>query len=624
MGLCMEIKKIKKYAGTAFVEKRNLTGKFGDYVGYVVYGDTYPIKDSLNNLGFKWKSYLNGWLISEKKMNEYVSKSLAQLGVITTQPTLKITPTMQPAPQAQQTTQATPAQQIAPTAPIPPPQQIWKTENEEMTRWYGFPMNKNVKEFDLEFELLGDKHTEHVTIERTYVKGKGYSEKSREFKGIPKYIVYVGSKAVEDKTEPLATLSYISKQKWGTYNEEEYLKSLEKTIRTRIENNPPQQRVSTSHIDLTHYYDCQKRTPEFKQFLEDLSDKKVQPEYHLTIDEGEYKGTYPVTVHTYRGADTDTIYVDSNLQNSLNKSQKTIGYGFKLTGIHTREEFDKAMNEYLKTDEPKKYYLDFLKSFPFLASQQEESKKHFTTIQSLLETPNSSADEILRKIQEYGYIRPSKRQRQQESLSLGDEIHWVIDSKKIVNDVYSNSFLHSTPEFFYAVIAYYVHRKVRGIWSWTDMMLTDSIYSWIRAMEAFGAKIDRKEIYSTIEKIGNIIVEKIYGKATQEQKDKKSFNDFYGYTSGEESGARPTRQTDSALSEFIEFAKQFGIEAEGIENNLKQVYRVLANQTHPDKFQDEEKQKEMTKKFQDLQDIWSRIPQQFKTALNWYDRVIYS
>jgi len=315
--------------------------------------------------------------------------------------------------------------------------------------------------------------------------------------------------------------------------------------------------------------------------------------------------------------------VDSNLQNSLNKSQKTIGYGFKLTGIHTREEFDKAMNEYLKTDEPKKYYLDFLKSFPFLASQQEESKKHFTTIQSLLETPNSSADEILRKIQEYGYIRPSKRQRQQEGLSLGDEIRWVIDSKKIVNDVYSNSFLHSTPEFFYAVIAYYVHRKVRGIWSWTDMMLTDSIYSWIRAMEAFGAKIDRKEIYSTIEKIGNIIVEKIYGKATQEQKDKKSFNDFYGYTSGEESGTS-TRQTDSALSEFIEFAKQFGIETEGIENNLKQVYRVLANQTHPDKFQDEEKQKEMTKKFQDLQDIWSRIPQQFKTALNWYDRVIYS
>ena len=69
----------------------------------------------------------------------------------------------------------------------------WVTENEEMTKWYGFPINKNIFEFDTETKV-GDKvYPVKVSIDRSFVEGKGSDTyrvtKSREHRGLPKYMV---------------------------------------------------------------------------------------------------------------------------------------------------------------------------------------------------------------------------------------------------------------------------------------------------------------------------------------------------------------------------------------------------------------------------------------------------
>lgn len=78
------------------------------------------------------------------------------------------------------------------------------------------------------------------------------------------------------------------------------------------------------------------------------------------------------------------------------------------------------------------------------------------------------------------------------------------------------------------------------------------------------------------------------------------------------------------MQELTSFAQQYGIPSENIEENSKMVYRNLAQMLHPDKYPDPAKKDEMTRKFQQLQDIWDRVPQQYKAASNWYEKYVMS
>jgi hypothetical protein len=162
-------------------------------------------------------------------------------------------------------------------------------------------------------------------------------------------------------------------------------------------------------------------------------------------------------------------------------------------------------------------------------------------------------------------------------------------------------------------MAYYVHRKVRGIWSWTDMMLTDSIREWIDTVRRLGFSINFNQVLNAIETIGNAIVTKIYAGKTKEQRNKEFFEDFYGDGTTSEPSQNP------ALQELANFAQQFGVDPQGIEDNLRNIYRALAKQLHPDMYPDPKKKSEMEQKFKELQIIWNKIPDQYKQAFSWYE-----
>jgi hypothetical protein len=217
----------------------------------------------------------------------------------------------------------------------------------------------------------------------------------------------------------------------------------------------------------------------------------------------------------------------------------------------------------------------------------------------------ADADSILRKLQEKGYIRPSKRQRQSPGMTMGDEIKWVIDSPKIVDDAYGSSYVQNTPDYFYSVVAYYVHRRIRNISSFTDMMLVDVISRWLGTMKKMGADITFREVDVSISQIGDAIARKIQGNTAKEE------------------NVNPTN-TDSALNEFAQFVKKYEIDAENIQNNAKGIYRMLAQQIHPDKFQDQATKLQKEEEFKELQAIWSRVPSQYKTAFNWYQKCVFA
>jgi hypothetical protein len=79
-----------------------------------------------------------------------------------------------------------------------------------------------------------------------------------------------------------------------------------------------------------------------------------------------------------------------------------------------------------------------------------------------------------------------------------------------------------------------------------------------------------------------------------------------------------------ALSNFARFVSKYGIDTENINENAKQIYRQLVQLIHPDKHTDPVKKQEMTKEFQELQNIWDSVPDMYKTASNWYERHIFS
>jgi len=583
------------------LSKEIIHGKYGDFGAYIVSGNTFPIRDKLKNLGFKWYQVKQSWWISDKKYNDYIKNELIKIGIGE--------PIVQPtSPQASQQPLVQPKQPLQPT------------EDADMSKWYGFPINHNIMEYDLDFELNGKPHTESVVIDRLYVPGKDSSEyrkvKSREYKGRPKYVVRIGSKTVKDKIEPLGVMNFIAKEQWGTYDETTYLNELKNTIKIRLENNPPQKRVSNANNSIKWYYDLQKRTPEFKQFLRDVDDNKLKQEYTMHIDDPVYGGDYPVSITVYGGEDEDAVYVNTALKDPQAPREDFVDT-VNLYGIHTIDEFNNKINQSLSANnEPKERYIKYLKSFPFLPEQKQESFKDFGEISRVIENPEASVDYVLNKIKEKGYIRPHKRQKQEAGLSSGEEIKWIVDSKKIVNDAYN---FGTSPDYFYAVVAYYIHRKIRGIWSWTDMMLTDTMSQWVNVMKRYGATFSFEEMEKVIETIGKLIIEKIYGKKIKEDQY-KSFNNWF---TGEDNGKEEVAD-GSVVSTFINFAKQYGIDPEGIKDNVKKVYRMLANKLHPDKYVDLVEKEKMTEKFKELQQIWDNMPPTYKTAFSWYDRVIFS
>ena len=596
---------------SARLTEETINGKYGPFQAYIVRGDarddTYRIKDQLKSLGFSF--FKDSWWVSTKKLTpqqlQFIFDTLhvedRRPGVRSdSPPSTPVTPA--PQPQVQQ-----------------PQKKGWDTENPEMTKWYGFPINKSIYSFEFEMEDSdNDKHTLVAKIDRGFVAKQEYGKivKSREYKGLPQYKISIFDKETNEK---VAGTTSTSKEKWGTYDEDRKMEFFKNFVLERFAEKEKSKMWISSDLK----FDSKKRTPEFVEFISNfIKDEELQKRYAsnftLHLDEGEYAGDYNIGFSVF-GDDPQTFgafYVDTSLDRPDAPHETLLGE-VSLYKVHSVDELSAEINKVINSPNAKSRYLKYLQSFPYLESQKQTGMGELNEVRSFIDNPDDW-EAVLRKLIEKGYIRPHKRQKQMGGgLTMGDEIKWVIDSKKIVNDVYSYGFNSKMPGYFYAVVAYYVHRQVRGISSWTDMMLVDTIGTWLRTLKRFGLDLSFGTIEHVVTKIGNSIVSKIYGKETKQERDRK----FREWWNGEETGetSQETAPPTGVIADLASFAERFGIDTTDIENNLKGIYRVLVKNLHPDTEVDPVKKRDKEEQFKLLQGIWDRIPEQYKTASTWYE-----
>lgn len=566
----------------AKIEK--IQGKYGAFDALVIYGETLPIMNQLKNLGFRWYGAKKSWWISNKSVNQDIISQLKNLGVSFDGEKLTNIP-------------------ISPDKPTKPAEvtkKQWVTEDEDMTRWYGFPINKAILSYKEKINVDNKEYDIDVTVDRSYVMGgDAYKKtKSREYKGKPKYLINVSIPELNYKK----SWKKISKQLWGSYDEEDFLNTEVKDV---VKNDILEKSIPNS---IRYINDLAARTPEYRQFLNDIGGRKIFPEFNLHIEDPEYKGDYKILVD-YVGVEEKAMYVylKTNLKVEGAPYPKTLSYQSPIDHTFTVEDFYRKIQENIdkEYDKIKGNYIEYLKSFPYLASQKQEASSSLEEMKSILHSPQSYVNKVFEELKNRGYIRPSKRQKQYSGLTMGDEIKWVIDSKKIVDDAYGrSSYLSNTPEFFYSVVAYYIHRTARNISSWTDMMLVESMRTWRDSMKSYGIDISLREIERVVALIGSAVY-RLFSKDVEREAPQSS-------------------STTGVLKEFSDFALKHGISIEGLEDNVRNIYRSLAKNLHPDTVQDPIEKQEKTKAFQELQNIYDNLPQEYKTANNWYDRYVES
>jgi len=564
----------------------NIQGKYGPFAALVISGDTLAIMNQLKIMGFRWYAAKRTWWIAKKNVSEDIINQLKQIGVtFDSQNTPDTTPNTTPL--------------TKPTKPAEVTKKQWVTEDEDMTRWYGFPINKAILSYKEKINVDNKEYDIDITVDRSYVMGgDAYKKtKSREYKGKPKYLINVSIPDLNYKK----SWKKVSKQLWGSYDEDEFLNTEVKDI---VKKDILEKSVPNS---IRYMNDLAARTPEYRQFLNDIGGRKIFPEFNFHIEDPEYKGDYKILVE-YVGVEEKAMYVylKTNLKVDGAPYPKTLSYQSEIDHTYTVEDFYKKIQENIDKEHDKiqANYIEYLKSFPYLASQKQDATRSLEEMKSILHSPQSYAGKVFEELKNRGYIRPSKRQKQYSGLTMGDEIKWIIDSKKIVNDAYgSNSYLANTPEYFYAVVAYYIHRVVRNISSYTDFMLVESMRTWRDNMKSYGINIDLREIEKIVELIGKLVY-RLFSKDVEQETQQPS--------------------TTGALKEFADFASKYGISTEGLENNVRNIYRSLAKYLHPDTVQDPIEKQEKTKAFQDLQNIYDNLPQEYKTANNWYERYVES
>lgn len=607
--------------------------KYGPVI--VIIGNTYNIKNELKKMGFKPYKLGNMWVqvmdknifdIKDEDEKNKIIESLKSLGINNSE--ILISTESQENTKSQENTNLNSLKQksdekdsgILKGEEYPYRDNFYKDKEERTRKKYSFPIEKNILKTIISLNIDGENKEEEISIHRNFIAGKTASTYNitfnRDYKDYPIYEFEIGK---EEDGKPISIIRISTKGKteqnpWGSYNEKEYLtdKIIPK-IKNAIENN---KKYKQPFIE---YYDKQKRTDDLKQFMKDLENNRGEEKslYSLTITDGPYKGSYPVSIGY---VDDQTVSLKTSIKNNLAPYPASIGW-VNIFGAHNLNDLNNIIQSKLQSEESIQKYTKYLQSFPFLENEKNEETNKFNQISNFIENKNIDVELVLRRLKEIGYIRPHKRQKQQgPGISMGEEIKWVLDAEKIRDDIYGRKYIKNSPDFFYSVIAYYVLKAKNDQWSVTDAMLIDSISSWIRTMEKFGKKLDFREIESTISSIGKEILFMVFGKKSQSRTEQ--FYKFY-YGGGffdDESDSKSQDFSYSAnknISDLQDFARNLGVNPS--EMTLKRLYRTLSKLTHPDQNPQDSNAEE---KFKQLSTIWNNIPDNLKQAFNWYDKIV--
>jgi len=590
----------------------------------VITGNTFPIKDRLKILGFKpyrlgqsWVQVMDIKTFKSKSQEEQkrIFLELNSMGIQNTKILNVEQKSNEPTPPISQPTPKI-EKEILQGEEYPYRSSIGKDRENRTREKYSFPIAKNILEVNINVKIGDEVKTEKAQISRSFMPGKTSDTYKvtfdKDYRDFPIYEFDIGKK---ENGSPILKLRIGTKGKttqypWGTYNEREYLTQ---TLVPRIEDIiTKRNQYQQAFIDV---YDKKQRDQELETFLQKIkySWDNENVLFDLKITEGPYIGSYPVNIYYW---EPQEIVLETALKHPL-APRKTTLTRIDLVGIHNINELNSSVIKALAEPKSIKNYVEYLSSFPFLGDQLEEETKKFENIRYFIKNKSIDVESVLQKIKEMGYIRPHKRQKSMgPGMTSGDEIKWVLDSEAIRNGIYSRGFEKSSPDFFYTVVAYYVMKAKTGQWSWTDIMLVDSIRDWINIMKKFGEELDFKEISETISAIGKEILYMVFGQKSQTRRE-KYYNFYYGGGFfGNDEGSGFGQSSNSSTIELENYSRKLGLDPTGL--TPKRLYRQLTRVTHPDVNRNDPSAEE---NFKELGRIWDAIPEELKQACNWYEKI---
>jgi hypothetical protein len=611
---------------------------------YYLVGDTYNLHKTTPlghaGLGFQyWKEKRMWWMYAER-MNLNIATQLANKGVDVSDYSEQIESTAPaPAPAATSSADTPTVPSMPSSAPPTTPDNLtdksWDFENKwdekkRLSEKAGFPVKK-IYEQDITIEFEGKPITTHAVLSRSPKPGKSQygGSVAMGWKGFPRYYVDVSIKetgvSLGKFTIPINKET--QERKWSAINESaEVIPWIETKIK-EIYTNPQTKGYSHLRVALQR----QGRDPEFTQFLQDhqaYGKKQSKIMKSVQLDDPTYGGTFPVSFHASH--DGETWYGETALSHPMAPRPETLFYLDMPFEVQNIEQFNQWLDQAIAQPENQKRanetLLKYLKSFPYLEEEQNVAQESMKEILPIIRSKSMDVMFFRNKLLQNGYIRPSKRQAQAGPGMVPQEsIKMVIDAKKIVDDIYRYGKHANNPNFFYAVVAYYMHRLKSGNIGFMPIMLMDAVRHLKDVLKRFGEDIDFKDLDDYLESVGRHLLQSLFD-VRNARTAWDQWDQFYSGNWGQGSGGSPAKNEyarTADLNEFITFATIYGISPEQAKASPKSTFRQLALKLHPDTSSNPDKE-QAAADFISLKEIWDRIPDSLKQAYtNWWCRVVY-
>ena len=571
----------------------------------VVYGDTYPIYKHLgkNGLGFTWFGAYKFWWLYEKDFTPEKLDYLKKLGVDTTEYDGG----------TQQDPTASPEKVIDTYKQnLPPKQESLTNKTDEdsdapSSKYYGFPINKNIYSTEIECDIDGEKFPIKVIMSRSFEKG---------VRKIPVYRY-----TTEYNNIPLGSIAEKAPGNYGTYNEDNLVKDIQPKIQARFDAKEK----SKTYLRFKIQKRLELRDPQFTQFLEtwkNLFGKKEEEQkfieenlgtFGINIDKDGYNGFFPIELVYYGNK---TIYFETKVDHPLAPSHRNLGSLDIHSSIKNLQELKDLLSKSIEVNKQniEENYIKYLKSFPYKQEEQQKSETEMRRIVDMIVHNFIDLGEIQNELERRGFIRKSLR---------GEG--WVI-TKVAMEAGYKSS---NSADQFYGAIAYWLHRKKHNITSITEMMLVTAVSDLANLLKRYGYTVGFREVNNFLE---NKIVNPLYKQLFNENPPKSqadNMRDFYsGNWGGSSSQSNAQSTSQNTLDNFVNYAVSLGANAEETRLNPKGAYRKLSLQFHPSSTTNATKSpeeiKELEKTFGELSVLFNALPDNIKRANNWYEKIIFA
>jgi len=347
----------------------------------------------------------------------------------------------------------------------------------------------------------------------------------------------------------------------------------------KVFNNPDTKARKT----LEYKLNVNQRTPEFSQFLEkiyDWKDKDIELKFNIQLP--GYEGDFPIVFKKMTG---DTLHVNTALEHPLAPHPAILESVIFPSTIKTVEEFMAWLNQTVQSpeflSEVQPDYIKYLKSFAFSEEEQEEERGQLDEILPLIQNRSMDLEFYRRKMIELGYVRPSKRQKQQgPGMVPQGGIKFILDKKKILADgYYPSSRSSNSAKFYYALIAYWMHRLKSGNIGFMPMAIMDNLRYFSQTLKRHGIDIPYSDLNDYTESLASQLLQEITG---QRPPGTAWDNWEQFYAVGGETGDGTQSAPPIGHTNFVQLAISLGANPEQASTNPKSVYRDLSMKYHPD------------------------------------------